>query len=420
MFGSSVTPSRPSGPALAAGRRQVGWIQRLDRRHSRLLAVAFGVLLVTWASYLAMTAHTWTDVRHADSTADLLVATAASDGASPYQDLRDLAGTYDIPYRATIIPAPGEGLIHPRTPAALLFLQPLVAGSVESALRASHIVTLISVVAMGVWLIPRLTGVPRWLGMAVGSLVLFSGPVVRANQFGAMSPVLVLLIGWTWVVVRRRDSFAAGIPLAIAVALRLSPLILLIPLLAYGRRKAGASAVFLGLLLNILGMVFFDLKPIEVVDALGMTSAVWVEHSANGSLVGPLSMWVGEVPAVILVCLVIGCLILVFRRVFERLDWAYGLGVVGMLLASPLAWEHYDAVLLLVAVFVVVVGSSLDRWLGVLVLAIATIGYYLRQPFEDPGPFTSGGVALTVRLLLLGALLASAVAFAAEQRQLRT
>jgi hypothetical protein len=398
----------------------MGWIQGLDRRHGRLLTVAVGVILVTWASYLAATAHTWTDAGYADSTADLLVATAVSDGLSPYQDLRRLGEVYDIPYRATITPSPGEVLIHPRTPAAILFLQPLIVGDAESALRATHIATLASVVVMGVWLIPRLTGVPRWLGMAVGAVVLFSGPVVRANQFGSISPMLVLLIGWTWVMARRRDSFAAGLPLGLAIALRLSPLILLVPLLIYGRRKASASAVLVGFVANLLGMALFDLALGEAVGALGATSAVWVGHSANGSLVGPLSRWMGILPAVSLLCIFTGCLVLLLRPVFEDLDWAYGLAVVGMLLASPLAWEHYDVVLLLVAVFVVVAGSGIDRWLASFVFIIATAGYYLRQPFEDPGPVTSGGIALTVRVLMLGAILAGAAAVAIKPRRVGT
>ncbi len=394
-------------------------IDPAEKRFGPVLPYAAGVLFVIWAVYLGFITASSTDSTFADSTADVLVASAARDGTSPYQDLRILSETYRIAYVAPIETAADSPLVHPRTPASLLFLQLFAQMDADSAHAAAMAITFVSIGGLAVCVVPRLTSWPTWVSIGLMALLLFSGPVLRGLQIGSISAFIALLIGVFWVGTADRDSVASGLALGVAIALRLFPALLLVPALLWGRRRAAGSALAAAIGLNLVGMFVFGLSLTDVVDGLAATSATWILEDSNGSLIKPLVGWIGmpTTVGVVTVSTVLVLLVAKSRSVEGRYLNAVALTTVVMLLASPLSWEHYDVMLVPVAFVLMQGGPSVGRWAAWSWLSLITVGYYVKQPLELAGSLDPGLVALVGRMILLVGMIAVSVRAAAAERQ---
>jgi alpha-1,2-mannosyltransferase len=364
------------------------WTDSLRSTWLRAEPVAVWVVYAEWAFWIGLVLTQAIGPIYADSTADWLVASAALDGTNPYADLRELSRRYDVPF---IAPGwkdvGGAPWIHPRTPGALLLLVPVTVSTPETLHTIVAAVSLMLLAVLGATCLPRLMKV-RWpLGVLLAALLIISGPVIRSMQFGAWSVLLALLIGWLWLTAREKDGWLAGIPLGIAIGMRLFPALLLIPLVLYRRWKVSASAVGVALVLNLLGMFVFGLSPRAVLNGMTLAGDTWIQLEANGSIIKPLFQSLG-VPSLLIVA-GLGIVIAAYSRRLQLkgadFDYAMALAVITMLLISPLSWEHYDIILFLV--LALLLGSDPTRFsrLAVAVWVVAfSVGYFI-QPSEQAG-----------------------------------
>lgn len=345
-----------------------------------------------------------------DATSDWVVTAAAGSGLDPWSDVLSLSQVTG----ADLAPIGAAELgdaerVHPRTPGALLLLWPLLWVPASFAYPAAIFLAVAAYLGAAIWLIPAITATPRHSLLPVMILGLGSGAFLTTLEFGSHSGVLMLSIAAMWVMVKRGHESAAGIALGVAITLRLFPVLLLIPLWMYGKRKACYSGVFTFGILNLVGLAQFNLEIGDSIAGLAAAAETWVEFSGNGSLAMPLAR-LGLDPVVVSILLgvvAIGGSLTLARR-SGNVDLAMaGVLVVGVI-CSPLSWEHYDLLALLAAV---VVGPSayhsVRRLPWRLLMAWATL-QLLATPIDlllaTPTFSTAGVVALLGRLLLVVAI----------------
>jgi hypothetical protein len=340
-----------------------------------------------------------------DSTADWLVASAARDGLDPYADLRDLARTYDVPYATPAWQELGsKPWVHPRTPGALLILQPVTLLNPDVLHSVLVVVSLMLFGYMGGRLFPKVTQTSWTSSLLLTAVLVLSGPVLRSLEFGTWSVILASLVAWSWAELRSTDRAIAGIPLGIAIGMRLFPALLLIPILLARRMRAVVVAATTAVFLNVAGMALFGISMREAVNGLASAENTWLGIGGNGSLVKPLNVWLGVSPSSIVLALALLVSLWVWRasRVPNSLNVTLTIATLGMLLAAPLSWEHYDMLLFLPIALAlsrasrVVVPAFAWAWLGLI-----TIGYYLPEALGREDSAASGVRSLSGRLLLV-------------------
>lgn len=386
-----------------------------------LARYAAPIVYLEWAVWVGLVVLNSADIQFADSTTDWLVASAASQGVDPRSDLRELSARFDIPY---VTPPVAEVLsrpwIHPRTPASLLILQPATLFGPEQLREIVVALSLVTLGVIGVRFIPRVTGWAWPTGLVLAVLLLLSGPVIRGLQFGSWSLLLAGMIAYVWWATRETDSRRAGAVLGLAISLRLFPALLLVPLVLRRRWRTVVTAVVVGSALTGLGMLAFDLSIAEAVSSLSSASDTWLTIGSNASLARPLFTVLGVPPIVTVIALSLVAAIVLWRidgAGAGRFDVMLSVTVVAMVLAAPLSWEHYDAMLLLpLGVLIGTQGNRSARVSGWLWLGVITLGYFLRQPWEsaflDTGSISFGG-----RLILVAGVSALITACLREPRE---
>ena len=376
-------------------------------------AISIGVLVVTSVSPAI-----------ADSTADWLATSAARDGLNPYVDLRVLSAHYSVDYFHPAQSHIGDSpWLHPRTPGALLVLLPISFVSPDLLFK---VVTFLSLAILGYaafHLFPRVAGMEWTKALFLGTLLIFSGPVVRTLQFGSIGLIIALLVCWFWIGIRDKDSWWAGIPLGVAIVLKLYPAFLLLPALFLNRRRAATSAVLVATSLVAAGMILFGIGGEQAIAGLMNAGDVWLRLPSNGSVVPILEPWLTLDATVIagLISLLLGALLWRSKGIRHSPDLAFASAVVVMLLAAPLSWEAGDTVAFLPA-FVGLGMSGVGRssWFFRVWLVLVTVGYYFLQSWESIDPDWAGRRSLVGRILLLAGLVI--VAFSSHrkiQRELR-
>jgi hypothetical protein len=342
-----------------------------------------------------------------DATADWLAASAAADGLDPWEDLSELAELYGVDFA----PTGGAELgsvqrIHPRTPAALLLLQPLTLASPDHAHAAMVVVTGAALVVTALVVGQRNAWVPGSQVLIASVLLTGSTAFLSTLEFGTHSAVLLLLIALVWLRPSGISNNLAGLALGLAVALRLFPALLFIPLWKAGERRTCLIGAGVGVGLNVFGALVFGLNPLGAVQAMSSAATTWMSFSGNGSLAMPL-MRLGVAPLQVaagLAILSIGVALLVSQRVVAR-HVVLSVVLVVALLCSPLAWEHYDLLgfLVLLAVAAESQVEPLRRpwfWIGgawvLLQLLANSIGGLSTPEFS-----LAGGLTFVGRLVLL-------------------
>lgn len=348
-----------------------------------------------------------------DSTADWLVAKAASDGADPWQDLKVLATTYHVPYAHIGGAELGYGpRTHPRTPGALVLLDPLGSLSSSAVYPVFLLVGGVAYLVTFFWLIPFLSRLDRRRVMLGAILGIGSAAYISSMEFGTQSSVLMVCLAITAVRTRQKDDIVGGLALGIAATLKVFPLLLLFPLWMRGRRKAAAAALLASSSLHLAGLALFRLSIADALRALHSASQTWMSFSGNGSLAMPFARAGVSVDFIgwVLVLSAIAVAIKLSRSV-AGFDAVLAAVLLTALALSPLSWEHYDLVALIAVA--VLFGSlrnpatgdpvfwSLAIWSGLQVLSIP-LGLVVSTPEFS----ISGSVALIGRLVLIsGALL---------------
>lgn len=259
--------------------------------------------------------------------------------------------------------------------------------------------SLAMLLALGRECLGRLEALPSVVVIFV-SLNFF--PTIRAMQCGQTGFVMLCLTaGGLLALVNRRDAMAGAI-LALAAAIKLTPILLLIWLAWIGRRRAAAwGAATLGLLTLIsIGVAGWDNVALYVtgfLPTLSRGAATYANQSINGFLNRvltdqsltvfgfsdePMSVWLLTRTSAVML---LGAAFWLTRRKKkqaalregdrlskDRLSLGYALVVLTTLLVSPISWEHHYVIAL---VPLAVMVFALSRRDGVMPVTLLTCAY---------------------------------------------
>ena len=164
-------------------------------------------------------------------------------------------------------------------------------------------------------------------------------PVLGGLALGTVGPFLLLLVALGW---RYRDRTVAGVPLALAAAAKLFVWPVLVWLVVTRRwRATAAAAVTLGSVL----LLWFAIDPTgmrrypQTVRVLNEVQR-WKSYSPQSLTISlGLPVVFGSVLLAVLGLATVAAIVVAARSLGE--DRAFGVAVVGALVASPILWLHY-------------------------------------------------------------------------------
>lgn len=207
---------------------------------------------------------------------------------------------------------------------------------------------------------------PRGWPLLVAGLAVFP-PVTAHILWGQVGlPILLCLTAAWWALGRRRDGLAGAL-IGLAIALKIYPALVLVPLVARGRWRAvlvsgAAAALLIGGGFLFVGWEQTRLYLGEVLPAAGDHGVGDVGNYALRERIGQPLFAVTAVAA-------LGALAWAGRR--GELSQAYALAASAILLLSPVVWGHYFVLALLPWLLAVAVASR--RQLVALVVAILLV-----------------------------------------------
>ncbi|SDO86961.1 alpha-1,2-mannosyltransferase [Klenkia soli] len=304
------------------------------------------------------------------------------DGAVSHWEARGITGDSLYDY---LKPGTPYGFTYP--PFAALLMLPMVWVGLPAAVALNLTVSAVLVAVGTAWFLRpllRRTSWPVWavLGTAV-PLVLLSEPVRQSMAFGQVNLYLAALV-LVDVAALRRGARWAGIGIGLAVAIKLTPGVLLLHLLVTRRFRALAVAVATALGATALAALVSPASAERF-----WTQALWetdrvgkVDITDNQSLLGLLSrlvggaahpphlLWAVLAAAVVAVGLVRG---LQAHRAGDDVTGFVLVGIVGGLV-SPISWTHHLWPLTAAALLLVVRGGRSATRGAVAVGAVLALG----------------------------------------------
>jgi hypothetical protein len=196
-------------------------------------------------------------------------------------------------------------------------------------------------VAAGVFLVASLAAVvcALWLlgirDRRLYAATFVSPAVLTGLTIGTITPLLLLGLAAVW---RLRNHRGVAVPMALLLVLKLFLWPVLVWLLLTGRKRATVESVVLSLALTFLAWSWIGFADItrypSILDQL--VRAEGAKSYALGS---------GRIAELLLAGVVVAAL-LMGRRLGERRLFA--IAIVGAILASPIVWLHYFALLTIV------------------------------------------------------------------------
>jgi hypothetical protein len=283
---------------------------------------------------------------------------------------------------------------HP--PTSVLLALPIASLQYSDAVFAWNLFSLMTLVG-SLWLVIRQTDVRLSLFSIPPLLtcLLLCVPLWIHMYLGQLGLPLLLLITGAWAAERSGHEAIGGALLGVAAVLKLFPAFLFLYLIVRGRWRAVAAGVLSAAVLTLLtgellGWAAFDCYLRDVLPRVTWFRSAWNNASIAGfwaKLFDPApevpgmcwrvqSVWQSAALArvgTVLTCVVlIGALGIAVARARTRAecDRAFGATIVGMLLVSPITWEHYFVLLLLPVVF---------GWMAFPVSPVARVGFLLSQ-----------------------------------------
>lgn len=232
----------------------------------------------------------------------------------------------------------GLGFVYPALSALLFAPFALLSSGVASATD----------MLLGVACVPAILWTLQVRDWRVYGVAMLSLPVFDGWQSGNLTLPLALMVTLAW---RHRDRpWATGLLTAVAISIKLFVWPLGLWLLATRRWTAAAWALAAGVGLNLLawGLVGFNGISTFVHLSSEDTKALWeggysmlavAHHLGWGRSTGELLLLVTSVAA--------GAILVYLGAVKRREQDAFVMAVLLMLLASPLLWAHYFALLLI-------------------------------------------------------------------------
>jgi hypothetical protein len=256
---------------------------------------------------------------------------------------------------------------HP--PTAVLLALPLAVLDYPEATLVWNLVSL-GALAVSLRLVARELRVPvsAWSLVPLTTLLLLCNPLRQQVNQGQFNLLLLLLLASTWAADRAGKGTWAGIWLGAATAVKLFPGFLL---LYFAVRRQGkvlvsaalTTAALTGLTAAVLGVEAYRGYVEEALPRMEAIRGEWSNASLPGLWTKLFDPATGRTrvtplrrsPALARTATALsGAIVLIVvavraRRARTRTeqDWAFGLAVTGMLLVSPVTWDHYFLLLLL-------------------------------------------------------------------------
>jgi hypothetical protein len=252
---------------------------------------------------------------------------------------------------------------HPPTSVLLTF--PLAAMDFPKAFLVWNLLSL-AALAASAWLISRQLGLhfSFWSLLVAVPLLLLCNPFWHQMIQGQFNLVLLLLLIGTWAADRYDHPWWAGALLGIATALKFFPAFLFLYFLFRRQgRVLAAGAITLAVLILVTGaMLGVDIYRSYFMDVIPQTSTfrtIWPNLSLSGlwwKLFDPQKRWPlvliePGVQSKLLPLVAVGVSALVIVAILARFvsqarsrnacDLGFGLSIIGMLLVSPITWDHY-------------------------------------------------------------------------------
>jgi len=264
--------------------------------------------------------------------------------------LRRRAGL-DLPDFETVMPWNA----HP--PVAVLLALPFGLTSDYSAAHLTWNLLTFPLMPLALVLVARELNlrVPWWGALAGAALLLSWNAVYSQVYQGQLNCALVWFVALAWVADRRGAGALAGALAGAAAATKLFPGLLLVYFVAGRKWRAAGALVLTAGALNLVALAAFGPSAFEtylreVVPSLDVFRHSWLNVSLTGYLTR-LSAALGAPRGG--PWLALGAQLLVAAAVWRAArrahrsdepaarDRAFALAVVGMVLASPVAWTHY-------------------------------------------------------------------------------
>lgn len=338
----------------------------------------------------------WTQDLQSDFASDYATTKTVGAGGNPYENAprqmeRWIPGLR-VPYEGD------RDFPNWRPPFRFLTTWPFTKLSYTSAANLWAVILAICTVG-GIVMVARAAGW-TWTTAAVVAAGALSLPAVRDDmRFGQINGVLLILLATTWLALKRERPWSAGIALGTTIAMKVFPVLLLIPLVARRNYKAAGAALGSAAVLTFAGLWFigFD-RTDDFVSVLrggyGSQRTSW----ANVSIAAHLG-WFGLVAAVAVAA------VLWRHRARASGDWFWS-AIPLVILAWPIVWNHYFVLAIpwvmlafkmtpvRVAVCVAVLLALVPGWLSTLALlgAIA-LDTFARSGLDDVPPRTRDPLA---------------------------
>jgi|SRR5438270_1941002 len=368
-MGDATIESLPTEARLSAVRDSV--VVRRSLYAALAITTLLGVLL-----YRGFFNPPWLTAN--DFTPDYISARAVVDGVNPYETVPTLKTKYLGPKTPYFNSSPDQRNSHP--PFMILLFVPFALLPYTPARALLLALTCIATV-LAVARFVREMGGSRRAQLLVAALGL-NIPVVRSDFFyGQIDGLLLLLFVEGWIALRHDKERRAGLLLGALTALKLFPVLMVIPLLRMHKSRAIAWMIASAIALSLAGSAIVGLHATHTFLFTGSpaNTRFWITQPGNLSLLSLPFRWLTKsywmspaisAPTVAFVLATMIALAGLFALsktpafLSNDLYWA---AVPWLLLLSPLSWEIY-IVLVIPLAFILLRRSSALRSTRVVVV----------------------------------------------------
>lgn len=281
---------------------------------------------------------------------DWLAAGAAAEGDA-YAPVLEIADAADVDLNIVRAADGSADTVHPRTPGALLLLQPL------RMVRFEHLAPFISGVSAALvlafvmqwW---RESGAPSTREVLLLLATVLSAPVLMTFAFGSVAIVIAWLTLASWYLGARGSRVIAPVLAAVAITLKVFPLVLVVAWWVGRKRKLAITTLLVTAVVNCAGLLLPGVGVSAAVSALSHGATDFIRIPTNGSFAGLLIVAGVASQTAVLVSglLLVGSLALAFRRPWGSMA-SFAMLLVLILVFQPVSWASYDVIVLPFALY---------------------------------------------------------------------